>query len=183
MPSRFLVHAEKPILRPRTAGRAVPRLTGGAIVDLGVNVPTQEETNWCWAATSKGIEDYYGSARHSQCEIAGLTLGADCCGNRVPCNIAYYLDSALTAVAHFANIAGVEPSSSVSREIGARRPLCARVGWAGGGGHFMAISGYDAATDSFLISDPIYGRQIVPRTVFTGAYQGSGSWTHTYYTK
>lgn len=50
----------------------------------------------------------------------------------------------------------------------------------------MAIYGYTqvlGVLDYFDIDDPIYGKSHIAVSDFTNNYQGSGSWTHTYFTK
>jgi hypothetical protein len=60
-----------------------------------------------------------------------------------------------------------------------------RVGWRGGGGHFMALYGCrtTGTTNYFNIDDPIYGKSEIPEQAFALAYQGSGKWTTSYLTK
>jgi hypothetical protein len=73
---------------------------------------------------------------------------------------------------------------NVCDEINAGRPVGARVGWSGGGGHFMVIYGYSVVggTNYFDIDDPIYGKSHLTVAAFSQNYQASGVWTHTYLT-
>jgi hypothetical protein len=73
----------------------------------------------------------------------------------------------------------------VRDEIDAGRPVGTRIGWSGGGGHFMAIYGYSLVegVEYFDIDDPIYGKSHLTVADFSSNYQGSGSWTHAYLTK
>ena len=73
--------------------------------------------------------------------------------------------------------------ADVKNEIDKNRPLCARIGWSGGGGHFVALDGYNQDFDMIAVDDPIYGASDVNLNVFQTAYQGSGTWTHTYRVK
>ena len=74
--------------------------------------------------------------------------------------------------------------AQVQSEILDGRPVGARIGWAGGGGHFVMIAGYRCDTVGYFdIRDPIYGSSDVAVATFTTSYRGSGSWTHTYYTE
>jgi len=65
-----------------------------------------------------------------------------------------------------------------------RRVVGARVGWHGGGGHFMVIYGCRTMNgiNYYDIDDPIYGKTQITETAFNTAYQGAGSWTHSYIT-
>ena len=49
----------------------------------------------------------------------------------------------------------------------------------------MVIYGYStiAGLEYFDIDDPIYGKSHLTVNDFSTNYQGSGTWTHTYYTK
>jgi hypothetical protein len=59
------------------------------------------------------------------------------------------------------------------------------VAWSGGGGHFVAISGYATSPsgDIVTIDDPIQARSTLLLSTFQSSYQGTGSWTHSYRTK
>ena len=73
--------------------------------------------------------------------------------------------------------------NDVTQEINNNRPLCVRIGWSGGGGHFVAIDGYNKGLDMVAVDDPWYGASDVDLSVFQTSYQGSGSWTHSYRVK
>lgn len=156
---------------------------------LAFNIQAQTQTNWCWAATSVSVSRFYwtGSA-WTQCQVASSELGrTDCCNSPVPspCNVPWYLDRALTRTNNFVSLTGQLTFAQVKAEIDAGRPVGARVGWSGGGGHFMVIYGYRTVglTRYFDIADPIYGNSSPTVTTFSTNYQGSGTWTHSYYTK
>jgi Papain-like cysteine protease AvrRpt2 len=158
---------------------------------LSLSVPHQLEDNWCWAATSDGINHFYDpSSTWTQCEIANSELGrTDCCGSGAsgPCNVYGYLDQALTIVGNFKTVADQAATfSEVVTELIADRPLGVRVAWAGGGAHFLAIGGYLSwfgLFESVHVEDPWYGPSDVAFSTLQSSYQGSGSWTNTYWTK
>jgi hypothetical protein len=158
-------------------------------VALNFNMQPQTQTNWCWAATSTSVSHYYSSiSRWTQCKVANGELGhSDCCNSPVPsaCNVSWYLDRALTRTENFVSITGPVTFEAVRSEIEAGRPVGARIGWAGGGGHFMCIYGCDviAGIQHFDIDDPIFGKTQPTVATFSSSYQGNGTWTHTYYTK
>ena len=167
---------------------APPRiLAGTAHVIPGFHVPLQEQTNWCWAAVAKGIAARSGAV-WQQCNIAGLELGQQCCPagtNPVPCNVAYYLDRALTRVGHYRSLLGRAAilASEVIPEINANRPVGVRIGWSNGGGHFIAIAGYSTNGGPFVdVEDPWYSASTITYAVLQSAYKGRGTWTHTYWT-
>jgi len=156
---------------------------------LGFDMQLQTQSNWCWAATATSVSHYYWwFSPWVQCTVANAELGRnDACNNPVPAgaNVPWYLDKALTRTNNFVSITGAATFQQVRNEIDAGRPVGARIGWNGGGGHFMVIYGYSliAGTTYFDIDDPIYGKSHLTVNDFSTNYQGSGTWTHTYFTK
>lgn len=156
---------------------------------LDFDMELQTQTNWCWAATATSVSHYFWSwSTWTQCRVANGELGrSDCCSATVPgaCNVPWFLDRALDRTDNFVSMSGVASFETVRAEIDAGRPVGARVGWSGGGGHFMVIYGYSVhgGDQYFDIDDPIYGKSRLTVSDFTSNYQGSGSWTHTYITK
>lgn len=153
----------------------------------------QQQTNWCWAAVSSAVAHFYDPATTwTQCAVANAELGrTDCCGAGAAgaCNVAWFLNSALTRVGHLAAFSGGTLTFAVVQaEINAGRPVCARIGWSGGGGHFVALTCWyrNLLTDSQLVRVddpwPAYGRSTWAFATFGTAYQGTGSWTHSYRT-
>lgn len=156
---------------------------------LPFNMQMQTQSNWCWAATATSVSRYFWRwSTWTQCRVANAELGrTDCCHNPVPsdCNVPWYLDRALTRTRNFVSITGPVGFEQVRDEINAGRPVGARIGWSGGGGHFMVIYGYSliGGGEFFDIDDPIYGKSHIPVSEFSSSYQGTGSWTHTYFMK
>jgi hypothetical protein len=157
---------------------------------LAFDMQMQTQSNWCWAATSTSVSHFYWFwSTWTQCRVANGELGhSDCCNSSVPsaCNVPWYLDRALTRTHNFVSIIGQQASfQQVREEIDAGRPVWARIGWNGGGGHFMVIYGYSRflGMEYFDIDDPIYGKSHLAVSDFANNYQGSGTWTHTYFTK
>jgi hypothetical protein len=156
---------------------------------LAFNMQAQTQSNWCWAATATSVSHYYWFfSPWAQCLVANGELGhKDCCNSPVPspCNVPWFLDKALTRTKNYVSITGQVSFQQVRDEIDAGRPVGARMGWNGGGGHFMVIYGYSIffGVEYFDIDDPIYGKSHLKVSDFAGNYQGSGTWTHTYFTK
>jgi hypothetical protein len=156
---------------------------------LTFTMQAQTQSNWCWAATSTSVSRYYWSGSGwTQCTVANAELGlAGCCTDPVPgsCNVPWFLDRALNRTGNFVSITGPQTFAEVRDEIDAGRPVGARIGWSGGGGHFMCIYGYSwiVGQEYFDIDDPIYGKSHLSVADFSSNYQGSGTWTHTYFTK
>jgi hypothetical protein len=156
---------------------------------LTFDMQMQTESNWCWAATSTSVSHFYWWwSTWTQCRVANGELShSDCCNSPVPgaCNVPWYLDRALTRTNNFVSIMGQASFQQVKDEIDAGRPVGARIGWNGGGGHFMVIYGFSRVLglEYFDIDDPIYGKSHLAVSEFANNYRGSGTWTHTYFTK
>jgi hypothetical protein len=125
----------------------------------------------------------------TQCEQANNQLKlTTCCadGSSAGCDVPWYLNFALDGLGNFARMSGSALSfAEVQSQIRVSRPVGCRIGWSGGGAHFVAIDGLDPASPNQLLSikDPIYGTSVVPYNTFSTSYQGIGSWTTSYLTK
>ncbi len=159
---------------------------------LGFNMQAQTQSNWCWAATSTSVSRFYWFlSTWTQCKVAGAELSlTTCCDSPVPsaCNVAWYLQKALTRTNNLQQmVSSTVTFDQIKNEIDAGRPVGARIGWSGGGGHFVCIYGYTeilgGIAQYFDIDDPIYGKSSLTASDFTSKYQTTGSWTHTYFTK
>lgn len=157
---------------------------------LSFNMQHQTQSNWCWAATSTSVSHYYFfRSTWTQCKVAGAELGrTDCCNATVPsaCNVPWFLDRALTRTSNLDHmVSSTVNFSQIEAEVNAGRVIGARIGWSGGGGHFVCIYGFSRVgrAEYVDIDDPIYGKSHITLATFTSSYQGNGSWTHTYFTK
>lgn len=161
---------------------------------LNFAMQPQKQTQWCWAAVSASVATYYGSDDFTQCDLAtwaASTRGvanANCCkdGSSSDCNKPFTLDTALTHVGHLnAMTEGASTLPAVQGQIDGKHPLGVRVGWTGGGGHFLVIDGYDTtvADPKIALADPFYGPSVVVFNTFPAHYQGGAVWSHSYTTK
>jgi ABC-type bacteriocin/lantibiotic exporter with double-glycine peptidase domain len=142
----------------------------------------QEHNEWCWAAVAAMVAHFYDTTSTvTQCGVAAITTH-NCCAQPLPvgCNVPVDLDSALTFVDRFhAPVLGPLTPGQLIRKTDAEKPVCARIGWAGGGGHFVVIKGYDNRDPQTLflsISDPQRGEYNIPFETFRDR------WTNSYYT-
>jgi len=149
-------------------------------------IVAQEQSNWCWAGTSVAVSHYYKpDSTFTQCSVASAELGLSCCNSPLPsgCNVPWYLDKALTRVADFDHITfTAETDATITSQIKAGTPLGVRVAWSGGGAHFIIVIG-GGPNDMVQVRDPIYGDSYIPYNTLKTSYQGSGTWTHSYFTK
>jgi len=147
----------------------------------------QRLREWCWAAVSVSIEALYDrQSTLTECKIAAAELGLDCCGSAQQCNRVNRLDLPLKRLGRLRGKAASRLLSfeEVQKEIDAGRPVAVRVGWREGGGHFLVICGYHvtpSGVQQLLLGDSFYGDSRTNYDHFCAAYQGSGTWTHTFF--
>jgi hypothetical protein len=157
-------------------------------IDLNFTMQTQEQSNWCWAGVSNSVSHFYDNASTwTQCSVANTQLGRnDCCGAGASgaCNVYGYLDKGLQEVGHFDHIdSGTTSYGTLRDQIRNGRPVGIRIAWSGGGAHFIAAVGADPG-DFVLVGDPGGGSvSLVAYNTLKSSYNGSGTWTNTYYTK
>ena len=155
---------------------------------LNFSMQSQTQTNWCWSAVSVSTSRFYNSASQwTQCSLANQQLGqTSCCndGSTSGCNQTWYLDQALAETGNLdAWQSGTVSQQILEGEIVRRLPIGVRIGWSGGGGHFVIVDGATAANTTVHVEDPIYGTSDIAYSTLASSYQGSGSWTHTYFTR
>lgn len=162
---------------------------------LSFDMEKQTETQWCWAAVAASVARFYDSSDTvSQCEVASRVLNTTgCCADPAACNEDNYLENALAQVNHFRAPLVFEPLpfSDVEDEINAGCPLGCRIGWFGGGGHFVIL--YGVSTDqsggsvkrwvAVADPDPHFGPSDYLINNFTSVYRNKGEWTHSYFTQ
>jgi hypothetical protein len=187
---------ERTRVRLGPVARAAARAKPAAPVEnrshrLDFRMRRQRHSNWCWAAVSTSVALFYQPAgKWTQCAVANSELGRkDCCrkGAGGKCNVIGHLQDALTVVGHATAppfVVGAVGFDRAQAEIDGGRPLGVRTQWEGGEtGHFVTIVGYHRGVDLLTVDDPLYGRSHVDYRTFCTDYRGSGTWTHTYYTK
>lgn len=162
--------------------------SGAQLVQLqGYVRQQQDETNWCWAAVTSSVNHYYLGGNPNfwtQCAIAAKCLGLDCCQFPYACDVPYYLDASLSCTGNLVSAGpGAITFAELMGEIDKQMAVCCHISWNGGGGHFVAIVGYDQNTKDVLVADPFYGVDLVPYDTFVSSYNGMGTWDYTYLTK
>lgn len=149
-------------------------IAGATTKTVVLKVPRQQNTEWCWAAVTTGVDHFFRvDSTHTQCDVAASVLNLKCCDDGKPssldaCNVPHTLH---TVLGRFHLLAGDAISTSlpfdrIRSEIDKGRPVCILVRWLDNQGeltargHFLAINGYrlTAAQKQFVsLTDPIYG--------------------------
>jgi hypothetical protein len=156
---------------------------------LGLAEQYQQQSEWCWSATTVSITKFYDpAAAWTQCSLVNQAFGlTTCCqdGSTSQCNQPWYGDKALTITGHLASEASGKPSlQTVIDQINGDHPISIAIFWTGGGGHNPAVDGYqnDAVNPTIDIQDPIYGRSTQDFNSFPSSYQGGASWGQSFFT-
>lgn len=112
-------------------------------VYLSVPIYVQEQSNWCWAATSKSVSVYLGGSNSSQCQYVKWGKNSSSCAN-VTGDLSTDVRRALSS-AGIRNtgsmINSAASTATISGQINNSKPLMVRWGWDSGGGHMLVIRG------------------------------------------
>lgn len=168
----------------RAPAAALTRTSAATAMNpLPFQMPRQQLSNWCWAASTAGVQAYYREPfAKSQCEIASDWLGSQCCppGPDLPSNpnnVTYNLETALSGNLEAPAIGTALSFDDLAREIDARRPLCCAIQWSNGEIHFNAVVGYARGQpNKVVVKDPKYGDHELPYDNFATRYRGNGTW-------
>ncbi len=162
---------------------------------LNVSEIIQEQDQWCWAAVSACILDYY-CVPTPQCEIAEYTRNVatwndfgdtDCCDDPLlGCNYPNYLwgynGSILDILSNFGNISGYGFHSSLTKteittEIQNNKLFIVQWVWNDGSGHF--IVGHGLIGDNMYYMDPWFGEGLKIADYDWVESWDDGSWAYT----
>lgn len=156
---------------------------------------TQEHSNWCWAASSVDVLNWYGS-HPSQCNVANWALGrSDACGNsnfnwnsgaNSP-NALFGQAGSVQAILQSSSVGSTAYSSALDwntivSDVNAGRPFVMRFGWYDGGGHILVGYGYDDTNGTRYVGymNPWPGEGFTWSThAWTVSAAYDHSWTHT----
>jgi uncharacterized protein (DUF2141 family) len=162
---------------------------------LNISLTIQEQTNWCWAACSEVVLDYYNFPK-SQCEIAEWTRtvaspdfgNTNCCVdpsqgcNQDNWNFGH-TGSIQEILIHFGNLQndGGGPSTieDITSDIQKNRLFVIRLKWNNTtGAHFVVGHGINGDNVYYMDPDSQDGFYIVKySTMLDGS--NPGTWTHT----
>jgi hypothetical protein len=156
--------------------------------NLNFNMQPQQQDQWCWSAVAVSTSLFYNAASTwTQCSLANRELNQTICcqsGSSSACNQPWYLNRALQTVGYSSStVTGSVAFSVVYQTINMNAVLGVRIQWLLGGGHFVILDGWSIVGGQYLsVRDPWYGTSTYSYSSFVSSYQGTGSWTHTYYT-
>lgn len=157
---------------------------------IAFSMESQEEDEWCWAASAVSAAAYFGSTQWSQCllvnnQFAQITCCAD--GSGDACNKPWFLDRALTAAGcHFTYQANRIALADIVSSLMQNVVIEVRIGWTDGhgnfdgSGHFVAITAADPTSTVVHIADPWYPSSDIRYDDFASRYQTVGVWTDTF---
>jgi len=153
---------------------------------LGFVMQNQQQSNWCWCATTVTVSNFYGD-NLTQCGFANSHLSRnDCCGAGAsgPCNVQSDLVSPLQRAGHFASWrTGTPTFDDVRTQVDAGRPVTLRIQWNGGGGHFIAAVGYLPTSTWVAVDDPISGPSDILLNTLNTNYLAAGTVDEVHFTQ
>jgi hypothetical protein len=120
---------------------------------------------------------YQASALYA---LENITLNA----TGAPCNHSGDIGKALTQTGNLNQETGSAASfTDLMNELTAGHPVCLNIDWSGNSGsHMIAVSGVEIP-NLVIVEDPVNGRSVTPYQTLLTSYQGSGSWTDSFYTQ
>jgi hypothetical protein len=158
--------------------------------------PMQEQTEdqWCWAAVAVSVNNYFfPGSKLTQCQMASAVFKKNCCAKKHLCDWPAKLQRALEELRNqtatgsrqltFPAPCKMLSFDEIETEIKNCLPVCVRIGWADGGGHFVVIYGCERSAsgeESVDVADPLFGDSNLDYREFSYAYLGSGQWTNTF---
>lgn len=158
---------------------------------LAIDVPHQEQDNWCWCAVTVGVSRFFDQTFSlSQCETAAKVLQvADACNRPDEGDVdrMFDLDKALQTFNRFDHVIE-QPLAfeDVEREIRAQRPVGVQILFQDRGVmHFTIIRGCRRLEGDrlLLIDDPQFDESECGYERFTHFYRGDGEWIRSYITR
>jgi len=157
-------------------------LLSNNVISQVLDVPQkyQEKNQWCWAATSQAVLEYYNTLK-TQTEIVQYGTKGENIWNWLYGSSSDPTRRGVDLILnYFGDISSQRYSiylalETVQDEIGNSRPIPLRWEWDGGGGHILLINGI---SDSLVyLIDPFYGPTI---NSYNWLLKGSShTWTHS----
>lgn len=168
-------------------GRILPNNTQAI---LNIVFEKQLTENWCWAAISKMVYQYYYNKDISQELIVANLFNVDVKSLKTKgkvikkYNKEMVLNQTLEDLCCFSHWSLGKPTfERLQHEINQGKPLCCRIEWYSGNAHYVLIHGYDIESKSLYITDSQEGKSLVHYNEFPKNYKNKGgAWTETFWT-
>jgi len=185
MPMRLII--ESPNARTECYSGMSPQ--GQATTVLDLSVERQEKSRWCWSAIAVSLARFYGTGDWRQSDLAAQVLAGSGSlppeNETDPLNREALLEDALRLVRCFSHWSSGRPTfERLAMELSLGRPLCVRVGWHKGGGHYAVISACAPETRKIFVNDPLHGISAQLFDNFPAYYLAKrGVWAETIWTR
>jgi ABC-type bacteriocin/lantibiotic exporter with double-glycine peptidase domain len=160
----------------------VSGVASAAYVYLVVPIIGQTYSQWCHAGSIQMIIRAYGNNSWTQCDIVKKEFNSSSCPNN-PATTTQLCDG-IRRIGYTCTNTNAPLSWSASwNEIASYHPFVVRIGWTGGGGHFMVIRGVDNTSPTYVTyNNPLPVGSGSASNWVTYSYMRSNSswtWTHT----
>ncbi|MER5863881.1 papain-like cysteine protease family protein [Kitasatospora sp. NPDC002040] len=176
-PAAAIPHAQPASVTPGAVSALAAR-------KLNITMQSQQQTNWCWAASGNTIATYFGYSysQNQFCNVAfNRSVNASCPNNQAT------LANVQTALSWIginsgSYVTGYLRNTTVQTEINANRPIETRIQWSSGGGHMHVIYGYDSSNNFVYWGDPWPSNNRYNWADYSYYVSNSSfSWTHSLY--
>lgn len=139
------------VISNTAAGPAAP-----ADSQLGIDMQTQQQDEWCWVASGDTIATYLGNGtdQNTFCDLAqGYDTSQQCPDQAGELS---YDQTAFSALGLSPGTEAGGPTSfdQIVSDINANHPEETGIAWTAGGGHAEVIYGYDSSSQSIYYGDP-----------------------------
>ena len=149
-----------------------------------ITLVQQDQTNWCWAACTMMVANFYGVAGYTQCKLANMFFGqSTCCqsGDSDVCNLGLEINQIAAVYSNMAIVCnyinGPVTLDVLNTQVNLQgNPVEISVAWSGSGSHVVIISGVDANSQVITVNDPGTSSSggILYNDLLT--YSGRGNW-------
>jgi|GEM_PF-2014760 len=154
---------------------------------LDCRVPEQRKEEWCWAAVTAGIHEFYEHESIDQCRIASQIIGIECCPDNNACNEPRFLKVVLNDLGYEEAIEDQVDFDVIREQIEMQRPLCCFIDFGTDIGHFIIITACDADSKRVGVIDPAKNQpHDTPRMITYQSFRltyNDGTWRETYLTR
>lgn len=117
---------------------------------LNITSCVQEQSNWCWAATTQCTAKFIKGTNPSQTSIVTGIFGSPAPNSTV--TLAQDNTSLVNCGLHATTYPASVSFSTIVGNIDSNRPMKSGILWTDGGGHFLTIYGYWTDQTSYTVS-------------------------------